>query len=136
MHPINISRTTVQHMCNWKGIQILTIWLISKGLLFFIHPVYCLQNTVDRMSCQTICNLSLVHTGRNSSAIYCILFRQTKHFIRQWPQAMEKVFDSYDHALTNQAWLPTTLANTYALGFRMHKTHAFLLWLLFMQSQI
>jgi hypothetical protein len=23
--PINISRTTVQHMCNWKGIQILTI---------------------------------------------------------------------------------------------------------------
>jgi hypothetical protein len=40
MHPINISRTTVQHMCNWKGIQILTIWLISKGLLFFIHPVY------------------------------------------------------------------------------------------------
>jgi hypothetical protein len=39
MHSINISRTTVQHMCNWKGIQILTICLISKGLLFFIHPV-------------------------------------------------------------------------------------------------
>jgi hypothetical protein len=39
MHSINISRTTVQHMCNCKGIQILTICLISKGLLFFIHPV-------------------------------------------------------------------------------------------------
>jgi hypothetical protein len=38
MHPINISRITVQHMCNWKGIQILTICLISKGLLFFDTP--------------------------------------------------------------------------------------------------
>jgi hypothetical protein len=35
---INISRTTVQHMCNWKGIQVLTICLISKGLLFFDTP--------------------------------------------------------------------------------------------------
>ena len=40
MHHINISRTTFQRMCNWKGIQILTMWLISKGLLFYIHPVY------------------------------------------------------------------------------------------------
>jgi hypothetical protein len=38
MHTINISPTTVQHMCNWKGIQILTICLISKGLLFFYTP--------------------------------------------------------------------------------------------------
>jgi hypothetical protein len=36
---INISRTTVQHMCNWKGIQILTICLISKGLLF-LYTLY------------------------------------------------------------------------------------------------
>jgi hypothetical protein len=43
---INISRTTVQHMCNWKGIQILTIHLISKVLLFFIHPVECVENVV------------------------------------------------------------------------------------------
>jgi hypothetical protein len=35
---INISRTTVQHMCTWNGIQILTICLISKGLLFFYTP--------------------------------------------------------------------------------------------------
>jgi hypothetical protein len=28
----------------WKGIQILTIWLISKGLLFFIHPV---EHSID-----------------------------------------------------------------------------------------
>jgi hypothetical protein len=27
--------------------------------------------------------LSLVHTARNSSAIYCIIFRQTKHFTHQ-----------------------------------------------------
>jgi hypothetical protein len=26
-------------MCNWKGIKSLKICLISKGLLFFIHPV-------------------------------------------------------------------------------------------------
>jgi hypothetical protein len=38
MHSINISRTTVQHMCNWKSIQILTVCLISKGLLFFYTP--------------------------------------------------------------------------------------------------
>ena len=38
MRSINISRTTVQHMCNSKGIQILTICLISKGLLFFDTP--------------------------------------------------------------------------------------------------
>jgi hypothetical protein len=45
MHPINISRTTVQHMYNWKGIQILTIRLISKGLRFLIHPVYPIEHT-------------------------------------------------------------------------------------------
>jgi hypothetical protein len=50
MHPINISRTTVQHMCNRKGIQILTIWLISKGLLFFdilqVEYTFNLNSTV------------------------------------------------------------------------------------------
>jgi hypothetical protein len=47
MHPINISRTTVQHMCNRKGIQILTICLISKGLLFFYTP--CRVNFVNEL---------------------------------------------------------------------------------------
>jgi hypothetical protein len=34
-------------------------------------------------------------TGRKSSAIYCVLFRQTKHFTHQWPQTME-ILDSFD----------------------------------------
>jgi hypothetical protein len=51
MHSINISRTTVQHMSNWKGIQILTICLISKGLLFFIHPVDWTLNFMHFQPC-------------------------------------------------------------------------------------
>ena len=33
--------------------------------------------------------LSLVHTGRNLSGIYCIIFRHTKHFEHKWSQTME-----------------------------------------------
>jgi hypothetical protein len=49
MHSINISRTTVQHMCNRKGIQILTICLISKGLLFFDTPCIILKRYLSIM---------------------------------------------------------------------------------------
>jgi hypothetical protein len=58
MHPINISRTTVQHMRNWKGIQILTIWLISKGLLFFYTP--CRMNTINSLPCHIATQTSIL----------------------------------------------------------------------------
>jgi hypothetical protein len=66
MHPINISRTTVQHMCNWKGIQILTIWLISKGLLFFYTP--CIAKVTYFPKCafsyHDISNANYMHSVR------------------------------------------------------------------------
>ena len=47
-------------------------------------------------------SLSLVHTGRTSSAIYCILFRQTKHFTHQWLQTMLHTYTHFTHQ-----WLQT-----------------------------
>ena len=73
MHPINISHTTVQHTRNWKGIQILTIWLISKGLLFFYTPCSAGQ-TFIRFSTNKI------HETQHFKCSFKLLFVKTHQF--------------------------------------------------------
>jgi hypothetical protein len=59
----------------------------------------------------TMQTLSLVHTGLNSSAIYCILFQQTKHFThdhRQWQSPI--LATSVNQALKTCITWPVALA--------------------------
>ena len=104
MHNINISRTTVQHMCNWKVIQILTICLISKGLLFFIHPVYLLRRYKNEQECfirfkdavQYVCKQRLcLHFGFQniefySTTIYIFMIIEYNKLRRDNNQALQE----------------------------------------------
>jgi hypothetical protein len=111
MHPINISRTTVEHMCNWKGIQILTICLISKGLLFFYTP--CSKNiaslvydVVEKLMKLTILDKD-VHYRRGILVLVWLhhdsIFRRQLRIFR-WENWHILPCDSFEH-LKFQIWI-------------------------------
>ena len=84
----DLKMTTYVLWCNRQGIQIVN----RKGKTLKAESVaWSIHEWVGYAKLSS----SLVHTGCNSSAIYCILSRQTKHFTHQWPQTME-IHDSYD----------------------------------------
>ena len=90
MDPMDISNVDIWPAIQWTIPDSVTTGKRHHGYIYIIGNGYCpmvhwIQWTFKPGH----------HTGRNSSAIYCILFRQTKHFTHQWPQTIE-ILDSYD----------------------------------------